>query len=35
MSAEVRAAMPQALELIENLIARAVEDCADRENAHA
>ena len=35
MSAEVRAAMPQALELIENLIARAVEDCADRENSHA
>ena len=35
MSAEVRAAMPQALELIENLIARAVEDCADRDNSHA
>ena len=35
ISAEVRAAMPQALELIENLIARAVEDCADRENSHA
>lgn len=35
MSAEVREAMPQALDLVETLISRAVAEQEERKNAHA